>query len=85
MTPQQVTDDLAALQAQKDTTEAASAAKTGTADALVAAKAADDQAADTLAKAAADLGTKRTQFEALLESFYIVGGTLPTPPEPPPA
>lgn len=80
MTPQSVTDALNALQVQKDLTDAAAATKTQKASALVTAQTEDSQAAATLAQAGADLTTKRQQLEAILDSFYTVGGTIPSTP-----
>ena len=83
MAPQSVTDALNALQTQKDVADASSTAKATTAAALTSAQAADTQAATTLTQAGADLGTKRLQLEAILDSFYTVGGVI-APVVPPP-
>lgn len=76
MIPQSVNDALVTLQAQKDVADTASLAKVTSAAALVQAQSDDFQAATTLAQAATDLNTKRMQLEAILDSFYTVGGSI---------
>ncbi len=81
--PQGLLDALTATQTSKDAADAANAAKLAADATVTSSQSSAAAAAQDLATKTADLNAKRTQLEAVLDSYFQVGAQPPSPPSPP--